>query len=321
MKGLIDKLKNSSITEEEMLKLRNDIFSYSDDELDRQIGESSHHFTFSSNDIKDLKEDINSEISKTARMKRWIIILSTSAAVLIPLLIISLIFIYEGNQKVDTYNKFLSNLIDIRTGKGENSNYILPDGSQIYLRSLSTISYTLGDFNDSERKISFSGEGTFEIVHDKSHPFTVTANGLTIRVLGTNFSLFCREGYDYAEVFLKNGSIILSSSGNQEELKLTPGQKAVVNTTTGAIEILPEGKSKHYISDEPIRYYDAESLETIARELNIYFNQEISIKENLRHITFTGIIPTDDFTSARKILESTMGIKFISLSSSTWQIE
>lgn len=321
MKDLIDKLKNDSISEEEMLKLRNDISSCSDEELNRQIEESSARYSFSIEDIADLEETLTRDTFQTKRMRRWIKVLSVAAAVLIPLLVISLIFIWEGNHKINSYDNFLSKVISINTDKGENTNFMLPDGSMITMRPLSNLSYTLGDFNQSDRKITFTGEGSFEIKHDKDHPFTLSTNGFTIRVLGTTFSLFCREDSDYAEVFLKNGSIILSSINKNEEVQLTPGQKAVINTSTGKIKIMEGEGANHVTAGEISKYYESTPLEKICKDLNIYFNQNIEISDNLKMVTFTGILPTDDFESCCRILELTMGIKFIQQSPSSFRIE
>lgn len=321
MKDLFDKFKDDSITESEMLQLIKDISEYSDKELDQHIENSTSQYTFSMEDIANLEGTLSRDAFKAIKMRRWIKALSATAAVLIPLLVVSLIFIFEGNHKINTYNNFLSKVISVNTSKGENTNFMLPDGSMITMRPLSNLSYTLGDFNQSDRKITFIGEGTFEIKHNKAHPFTLSTNGFTIRVLGTNFSLFCREDSNYAEVFLKNGSIILSCVNNKEEVELVPGQKAVINTSTGKIKIMNGEGSNHITTGEMSKYYESTTLENICKDLNIYFNKDIEINDNLKKVTFTGIIPTDDFESCCQILELTMGVKFIQQSPSSFRIE
>lgn len=61
----------------------------------------------------------------------------------------------------------------------------LPDGSSVWLNANGQISY----FEDDPRKIKLKGEAYFKVAHDADHPFVVESNGLTAKVLGTEFNM------------------------------------------------------------------------------------------------------------------------------------
>ncbi|MEQ8415507.1 MAG: FecR domain-containing protein [Imperialibacter sp.] len=61
----------------------------------------------------------------------------------------------------------------------------LPDGSSVWLNANSQISYS----EDAPRNIKLKGEAYFKVTHDVEHPFVVESNGMTAKVLGTEFNL------------------------------------------------------------------------------------------------------------------------------------
>lgn len=65
---------------------------------------------------------------------------------------------------------------------------ILPDGSIVWLKGKSSLSYP-AHFNDSTRNVILEGEALFEVAKDKTHPFIVSTGKYSTRVLGTSFNL------------------------------------------------------------------------------------------------------------------------------------
>lgn len=321
MRELIEKYKHNTISESEMINLRDKISSCSDEELDLLLQESDTHYEFTDAELAQLEERIMADTAKSIKIKKinWIAV--AAAAVLLPLFIISTIVIYNYRSQISNANAILAQTVSISTSKGENTTYILPDGSSVSLNPMSKLWYSVGDFCKNERFIHFDGEATFEISHDKDKPFTLFANGVKINVLGTNFTLLSRSGDEYAEVYLKNGSIALSISESQEQIKMTPNQKALINTLNGEIEIFSNDFPKSMTIGQALKYYESVPLQVINNDLDLYYNKRVIINERLKNLSFTGLIPTNDFEEAQKILESTMSVSFVQLNDSTWKIE
>ncbi|WP_336960384.1 FecR family protein [Chryseobacterium contaminans] len=76
----------------------------------------------------------------------------------------------------------------------------LPDGSHIVLEPHSTLVLS-SDFGKADRKITFTGKATFDIVKDKTRPFRINAKDFTVQVLGTKFFLDQTNGKEKVELF------------------------------------------------------------------------------------------------------------------------
>src|SRR5690606_32076430 len=74
------------------------------------------------------------------------------------------------------------------TNKGYSCQLLLPDGTNVWLNTASSIQYP-AVFSGNERHITLTGEAYFEVAHDISRPFNVDANGSLIQVLGTHFNV------------------------------------------------------------------------------------------------------------------------------------
>jgi transmembrane sensor len=95
-----------------------------------------------------------------------------------------------------------------------SSNYkkevTLPDGSLVSLEPHSTL-LVADDFGESDRKITFTGKGTFDIAKNKKKPFRINAKDFTIQVLGTKFFLDQTAGKQKVELF--EGKVKINDGG------------------------------------------------------------------------------------------------------------
>ena len=91
------------------------------------------------------------------------------------------------------------------TAVGGHEIVTLGDGSKI---ELNTNTIVHADVDASHRRAAIDkGEAYFQIAHDESSPFVVTANGHLITVLGTKFSV--RADSSRTEVSLFEGSCLV----------------------------------------------------------------------------------------------------------------
>ncbi len=121
----------------------------------------------------------------------------------------------------------------------------LPDSSRVWLCRYSTLQYPAG-FHRGDRNVRLTGEAYFEVRHDSSHPFTVNARRVRIRVTGTKFSVSDFRNEQTSKVVLCEGSVNVSRQGpsQQREVHLRPGN---------AYTLLPDG---HQL----VEHVDAEAL-------------------------------------------------------------
>ena len=124
--------------------------------------------------------------------------------------------------------------LTIATANDEALRFVyLPDSTQVWLNKNTTLSYPE---TFTRRSIKINGEAYFKVVHDADHPFTVTANEIDIRVIGTSFNVRNRLVDSLMQVTLTEGKIELYDDDDMLA-SLHPGQQAVYHHSNRQIEI------------------------------------------------------------------------------------
>jgi transmembrane sensor len=95
----------------------------------------------------------------------------------------------------------------LATGVGIRDSLTLPDGSQVILGPLSSVRLKSG-YGETGREVEVRGDAWFDVVHDDSKPFTVTAGEATIVDLGTKFTVRS-DAADGVAVSVTEGSVSL----------------------------------------------------------------------------------------------------------------
>jgi transmembrane sensor len=117
--------------------------------------------------------------------KHWLLkstVLFSGLAASIALLVINGLFITPKNN-LETLNSE----VVLTSPVGENRSFILTDGSKITLAGNSSV---IVDINQHERRVSLrSGSAYFDVAHDISRVFSVTAQLTQVRVRGTAFEV------------------------------------------------------------------------------------------------------------------------------------
>lgn len=98
---------------------------------------------------------------------------------------------------------------------------ILRDGTIVWLRKDAKLSYQEGE--NGARQASLVGEGLFEVAKDAEHPFSVACGKVTVRVVGTSFSL--NAGSDSVVLKVLTGKVNVSASGNATGVDVLPNEK------------------------------------------------------------------------------------------------
>jgi len=111
------------------------------------------------------------------------------------------------------------------TEEGEHDKVLLPDGSRVYMKENSHLTYS-ADWNKSqERNVTIQGEAYFQvseqIYQGKKIKFVVKAHGLSVEVVGTEFVV--RNRGSKTHVALNSGKIRLKMEESNRVLNMTPG--------------------------------------------------------------------------------------------------
>ena len=141
---------------------------------------------------------------KKLRRKRVLQIVryTTSAAAMIALTWMLAWYMFVGSE-TPSYT-------EITVPKGQRVHLTLPDGSEAWLSSLSTLKWP-SVFSSDARTVELDGEGFFTVTKDASRPFTVQTQKYDVRVLGTEFNVYAYSNSEKFETDLLSGKVRVSS--------------------------------------------------------------------------------------------------------------
>ncbi len=104
--------------------------------------------------------------------------------------------------------------------RGARIHFTLPDGSQGWLNSESTLKYPLA-FTGKKRVVELSGEGYFEVFKNARKPFIVKTGKIEVKALGTKFDVSTYPDEEAVEVTLETGKVVvLGTKPGQKETRL-----------------------------------------------------------------------------------------------------
>lgn len=211
---------------------------------------------------------------------------------------------------------------EIRTPRGGQYKLILPDGTKVWLNSLSSLRYPI-QFDGNDRLVELTGEAYFEVATKKldpaigvgkRQPFIVKSNTQTVEVLGTHFNINSYDEESSVKTTLLEGSVLVRKNNASQEspVVLKPGQQAQL-------------KGKDHNSEIQVLTIDAEEamawrngsflfkntpLSEVMNQLSRWYDVEID-KENIPNYKFNGFIPRDEpLSKVLDMLELTGDLKF-----------
>lgn len=113
----------------------------------------------------------------------------------------------------------------LSTARGETYQIHLPDGSDVWLNSASSLVFSSGLISNGKRAVQLEGEAYFEVAKDKQHPFIVQSNGQEIEVVGTHFNVNAYPDEPVVATTLLEGAVDISAGGTKRRIK--PGEQAL----------------------------------------------------------------------------------------------
>ena len=116
----------------------------------------------------------------------------------------------------------------VAEANGQHEQVTLPDGSEIWLRKGSALSYP-HSFAASSREVQLlRGEAYFEVASRLEQPFVVRTSreGERVEVLGTSFQVSASEKNTL--VLVRTGRVRFSAPGMPQAIELAPGDRVAV---------------------------------------------------------------------------------------------
>lgn len=298
MKHLLDKYRSDTITPEELGTMRQRLSTLSDDEAADILQSDWEEF---------MAAYATPEHFRFQRYSKGII--ATAACIAAVVVACAAMLIMTPSES--TRRQALS----VFTSAKETSSVKLPDGSELKLNGSSSLSCPSNLFDTGKRVVSFSGEGYFKIAPDKKRPFKIYSGDLTITVLGTEFNFSSRDNSDCATLYLVAGTVEMHSRITDDNIRVSPGEKAEFNKTTGKFTVTTPGRNENITSWYTGEInFDSQPLDSVILFLERQFDCSLRPEKpmpdkDLSTLRFTGTLPTGNLPLALRTIEEVYGIR------------
>lgn len=200
----------------------------------------------------------------------------------------------------------------IETPRGGEYQLTLPDGSKVWLNNASSLRFP-AHFQGGERQVHLSGEAYFEIAPDAKHPFIVSTQKASIRVLGTRFNVSAYKDDRYESTVVSSGLVqVMSHITTAAPVLLKPGFEVVIGEGKDSIQIDKADLEATLAWKDGLFIFDSapldEVLQRVARWYDVRVEYHLPAGQSLH---FTGRIQKyENINALLHLLELTRRVRF-----------
>ena len=270
------------------------------------------------------------------------------AAVLVGIIASSSFVTYlavKGNPSVPS--KMGNGVVSVSAPIGAKATTVLPDGTKVWLNAGSNLTYNINTYGSKNREVTLIGQGFFKVITNAQKPFVVTAKGLKIKALGTEFDVKAYPEEEIVETTLVKGIVKLEGGDkNKNSFTITMNPKQKVTYYTGQAQFetseikdpakidaekLNSIKLKDLPTDAPSQpqisdikqtdiytswkddrwVFDGVEIGQLAILLERRYNVSIAFdSEELKHYKFTGTFQQETLEQILKVLKLTAPLRY-----------
>ena len=207
-----------------------------------------------------------------------------------------------GTQPADTLQLCLAN-----NGTSVKT-YLLADNTKVFLKPGSEISYNVSGLEDS-RQLRLRGEAYFDVARDSLRPFIVHTENISVKVLGTAFTVSSIPGRPDTEVVLERGKVRILSPEGTSMLDLKPNQSARYSSAEGVVDVESCYAKAFVASHFNLVSLEDATLAEIVSALEDSFETEIGVRDVKRpqERYYFNYLKTDSLDDILSVLEFITG--------------
>lgn len=252
------------------------------DEIFRKLTESESEVDVPT---EEMLENIHRQIRMLIRKRKLRRIVSVAAAILLPVLFISVFWI-NINSRVGNILFASSETVSESAVLGERKVVVFQDGTKVYLNAGSKLSYP-SFWTLSDRDVRLEGEAFFQVEKNPKRPFVVDMNGVSLTVYGTRFNAKAYPQDDAVEVVLFDGDVVFNAVGKDYDME--PSEQLAYSRSTGNVEIISlKSPNDQILWTENVIMFRNNTLREIAEVLSRWYNVKFEVEDELLYSrTFT----------------------------------
>lgn len=209
---------------------------------------------------------------------------SVAAIIILPLLGVVTTTLYYKQSEVVSMDV---QMVECFVPNGERKQFILPDGSTVWLNAGSILIYP--EIFSETRTIYLSGEGNFTVTKDEEKPFIVKTNYVNVEALGTVFNVHSYPGEDETTAMLESGKVrVDDKTGISGSVILSPNEQLVYNHMDASFKKSNVDASRLSTWTEGYLIFQQETLGNIFRSMERRYNVKINYNDSkFASMTFT----------------------------------
>ena len=254
--------------------------------------------TDESNVVALTSEPVGGEL-QVAKKTRTPMVWALAASIVAVLFVIGFTTLRLVSPPADLDNRYM-------TALGEQRSVLLSDGSVVELNTQSQLNVY---YTDATRLVELvAGEAIFDVAEDPTRPFRVDAGTAIVEAVGTQFNVYRQNAQTVVTVVEGRVAISqpqpsLKASGAQGPdaiaelpiVELAPGNQVAVSAVGAISAPAAVDTRKATAWTERRLVFDGDTLATVARELNRYNRQQLTISDPaLAQRTISGVFNAND---------------------------
>ena len=198
---------------------------------------------------------------------------------------------------------------EIHSPIGTRTKFELPDGTQGWLNSGSSIKYPV---NFHARRVEILGEAWLDVVHQESNNFQVSTPYFDLEVLGTQFNVTAYDNEETAEVILERGKVRVLGKEVKFETELTPDQSLVYNKLTNKVSTASIDSKSYTSWKDGLLIFKNVPMTEIARRLERQYSAEIILHgDSLKSSIFRATFQDENLEEICKMLATVAPIEYV----------
>jgi len=255
--------------------------------------------------LDNLHVQINSDVEANVFHSFYRSLSKVAVILIIPALISIVVLSYIAIKSPESTESWA----EVHSPVGSRTKFQLPDGTQGWLNSGSSIKYPVNFM--SHRSVEISGEVWLDVVHIESKDFMVITPFFDVKVVGTQFNVVAYDDESTAGVILERGKVLVL--GKDEELKeeLNPDQQLVFNKSADEfVKTRIDSKSYNSWKDGILIFRNVPMTE-IAKRLERKYNTEIILHgDSLKSSVFRATFQDESMDEICKMLATVAPIEY-----------
>lgn len=226
----------------------------------------------------EMLEMIHRHIEKLKRRRRMQRIALGAAAVLVPVVLITGMWLNINDKVGNILFEDPEKLCEV-AALGERKVVVFQDGTKAYLNAGSKLSYP-SFWSLSHRNVRLEGEGFFHVQKNPKRPFVVDMDGAALKVYGTRFNIKAYPDDDLVEVILFEGDVVFETDGGKYDLE--PSQHLGFDRNTGEVKIVSlKSPDDQILWTDNVIMFKNNSLREIAEVLGRWYDVKFEMEDEL----------------------------------------